>query len=83
MNLKKKTIKKESSTEEALRIMKIRYERKNPCSYLLYLPYGRIMLYTGRKGVKINAIDPISTSSKTLEDFVEKLQEYVSFLNRM
>lgn len=83
MNLKKKTIKKEERTEEVLKIMKIRYEKKNPCSYLLYLPYGRIMLYTGRKGMKVNAIDPITTSKKALEDLINKIKECVDFLMKV
>lgn len=83
MNLKKKTIQKEERTEEALRIMKIRYEKKNPCSYLLYLPYGRVMLYTGRKGMKINAVDKLATSKQNIYDLISKIKNCLDFLTKI
>ena len=69
MNLKKETINKEKNLEHLLSLMKIRFYKKNPCSYLLYLPQGRVMLFAGKSGIKINAVDKLSCSKKAIEDF--------------
>lgn len=80
MNLKRKTLIKEQYVQHILSILGIRYEYKNACSYLLYLPQGRVMLFTGKSGVKINAIDRMSCSKKAIEDFRQKISKAIDTL---
>lgn len=73
MFLKNKTKKRELICENVLSFMSCQFERKNPCSYLIYYKSKpSFMLFVGKKGVKVKGM--IGINQKDLNDFKVKFE---------